>query len=194
MSHASEDKPVARDIGVELQLVGAEVFFDEWSIPYGESIPGAIEKALDSYGVFILIWSHASDRSAWVRREYQSAVKAFIEEDGRRLIVAPIDDTPLPRLLSDLKWFDLRDRKVSGLVNEVMGFRGQGDRIVAIQRYLETRDLDVEYFPGYGVAVGCRWCGAGVDSLTGWRHVDGRDDVYGGVRCTRCGWNDGSEI
>lgn len=193
LSHASTDKPIVRDLGVELQLVGADVFFDAWSIDCGESIPGAIENGLDAYTVFILFWSEAAQKSAWVRREYRSAVQSFIEDEDRRFIVARTDDTPVPSLISDLKWFDLADGDVRGLVEEVMGFRGQFDRTRAIQRYLETRSIEVDYFPGYGAAVGCRRCGAGVEALKGWRAWQG-DDEYGGVECTRCGWNDGGEL
>lgn len=193
LSHASADKSIVRDFGVELQLFGVDVFFDEWSIEIGESIPGAIDKALDSYQVFVLFWSHEAYASNWVRREYQSAVKAFIEDDSRRLIIATLDDCPVPALISDLKWFDLEHGDVRGLIEAVMGFRGEHDRVRAIQRYLESLHIDVRYFEGYGAAVGCPRCGAGVDSLRPFRQWHG-DDEYGGVECAKCPWNDGGEL
>jgi hypothetical protein len=60
LSHAGADKPLVRQLGVQLQLVGAEVFFDEWSISAGESIASAIEQAIERFNLFLLVWSDAA--------------------------------------------------------------------------------------------------------------------------------------
>lgn len=196
LSHAGPDKPLVRQLGVQLQLAGAEVFFDEWSIHVGESISGAIEQAIDRFDVFILVWSKSASDSLWTRREYQAAVKRFIEDPARKLIVLRADDTDVPGLINDLKWIDLRATSdVGAAVEQVMGFRGPADRIVAMQRFLEESDIEVINVPGYGPIVGCPNCGAGVDQIRGWQQTDyERDDTYAGARCVSCGWEDGGEI
>ena len=55
LSHAGPDKPIVRRLGAHLAAVGGEVFFDEWSIAAGESIPGAIDDALRNHNVFVLV-------------------------------------------------------------------------------------------------------------------------------------------
>jgi hypothetical protein len=196
LSHASPDKPLVRQLGVQLQLVGAEVFFDEWNIAAGESITGAIEHALDRYDGFLLVWSASARDSLWTKREYQAAVKLFVEDPDRRLIVLRVDDTAVPALVNDLKWVDLQDEgDIAGAVEQVMGFRGAADRIKAIQRFLEASDIQVEYVPGYGAIVGCPKCGAGLDQIRPWHQIDHqRDDTYAGARCLACAWEDGGEV
>jgi DNA-directed RNA polymerase subunit RPC12/RpoP len=196
LSHAGADKPTVRRLGAHLAAVGGDVFFDEWSIAAGESIPGAIGTALETYDVFVMVWSAAMMESAWASMEYHAAVRLFVETPDRRLIVVPLDDTPIPPLVAHLKYANLRDEGLLGdVVNDLMGFRGNAQRIMAIQAFLEEGGLEVRYFHGYGPAVGCLKCGAHVDRLEGFSQTDfERDDLYAGVRCIECGWHDGGEI
>lgn len=195
LSHAGADKALVRNLGVQLQLVGAEVFFDEWSIDYGESITGAIEAAIGRFDVFILVWSSAAEASLWAQREYRTAIKKVIEDPARRFMLLKLDGTPVPDLVSDLKYFDLSDEDVGSAVDGIMGFRGQAARVKAIQAFLEESGIEVEYVPGYGPIVGCPRCGSGLNQIEGWSAVDEqRDDHYAGARCKKCGWEDGGEV
>jgi len=195
LSHAGADKPLIRRLGVQLQLVGADVFFDEWSIEFGESISGAIESAIERFDVFVLAWSAGASASLWTRHEYRTAVKRAIEDPSLRLVVLRLDDTPVPGLVSDLKYIDMRDADVGRAVDLIMGFGGPADRVKAIQSFLEESGIEVGFFPGYGAIVGCPRCGAGLDQIAGWSAIDARrDDMYAGARCERCGWEDGAEI
>ena len=66
LSHASPDKPLVRRLGVELQLVGADLFFDEWSnavralLDLAERHPG---EALSEREAFLamteFVWQYA---------------------------------------------------------------------------------------------------------------------------------------
>lgn len=195
LSHTGADKPIVRQLGVQLQLAGADVFFDEWDIAAGESITGAIEQAIGRFDVFLLVWSTDAEKSLWTRREYQAAVKKVIEDPDLRLIVVCLDDTAVPVLVSDLKYVRLEDGDVGGAVDAIMGFKTKADRIKAIQAYLEEASIEVKDIPGYGPIVGCPNCGAGAEHIGGWQQVDElRDDVYAGARCRKCGWEDGGEI
>ncbi|MDR6144006.1 hypothetical protein QE375_003560 [Microbacterium foliorum] len=46
LSHAGHDKDLVKEVAKRMVHAGRDVFLDEWSIDFGESIPGAIEKAL----------------------------------------------------------------------------------------------------------------------------------------------------
>lgn len=195
LSHAGPDKPQVRSLGVHLLIVGVDVFFDEWSIEAGESISGAIEEAIARYDVFLLVWSDAASDSLWTRREYRAGVKKYIEDPSRKLIVLRLDDTPVPDLVSDLKYVDMRDGNIGAAVDTIMGFKGQTERVKATQQFLEDSNIEVIYIPGYGPIMGCPRCGAGLESIEGWAATDyRRDDEYAGARCTKCRWEDGGEI
>lgn len=195
LSHNGADKETARSLGAQLQIAGAGIWFDEWELRAGDSIPGKINDALGRVDCFIILWSETASSSNWVRAELEVGIQRGIDEDSLRVVPVIIDDTPLPPLLRPLRWVDLRDGDIANAVNGVMGFAGDRDRIRAIQETLEDAHIEVGYFYGYGAAVGCPRCGAGLDQLSGWHAVDDRrDDEYAGVRCEECGWEGGGEI
>lgn len=194
LSHAGPDKDFVREVGVQVQVIGGEVFFDEWSIDYGESIPGAIDAALANFDVFVLFWSAAAAKSAWTEREYRSAIHASLDDPTRRVVLIRLDETIPPPLLRDLKWFDARERSVALAVRAIMQVKSDAERMRALQQWLESLG-DIAYNPGYGAAVACPSCGAPATALESWSAIDeARDDEYAGLRCTACGWNDGGEI
>jgi hypothetical protein len=195
LSHNSADKAVARRLGAQMRLAGADVWFDEWELRVGDSIPGKVNAALATVDTVILIWSSDANRSEWVRAEFESAIARGMDDQTLRVAPVILDDTPLPALLRRIRWVDLRDGDESRAVNEIMGFATDQDRLRAIQQVIDEAGLRVAYFQGYGPVVCCPRCGAGVDKLEGWSEIDDyRDDTYAGFRCTICGLTDGGEI
>ncbi|MBO3664070.1 toll/interleukin-1 receptor domain-containing protein [Microbacterium stercoris] len=194
LSHAGDDKEFVKSVASRMQLAGRETFLDEWSIDYGESIPGAIAQALRHHEAIVLFWSQAALESAWVRREFNSAISRFIEEEERALLVVRLDQTEVPELVRDMKWIDGRDMDPDFVASAVMGMKGN-ERLIAMQNALDELGIQMQYFPGYGILLACPRCGATVDKLTGWHESDfRRDDEYAGARCTICGWHDGGEV
>lgn len=55
LSHNRADKPAARALGTRLVLAGGEVWFDEWDVKPGDSIPGKLNDGLASFDVFVLL-------------------------------------------------------------------------------------------------------------------------------------------
>jgi hypothetical protein len=45
LSHASADKPAVRELAQRLKADGLRVWFDEWVIEHGDSVPLAIEQS-----------------------------------------------------------------------------------------------------------------------------------------------------
>lgn len=195
LSHNRSDKPVARELGAQLTLAGAYVWFDEWEVRAGDSIPGKVNEALSDVEALILLWSHNAERSQWVRREFEAAITRGIDDGAFRVITVRLDETPIPPLLRPLKWVDLLNGDITRAVNEIMGFASEKERLRAIQATLDGAGIEVGFFPGYGQVVCCPRCGAGVGQLQGWSRVDhARDDTYAGFECANCGFNDGGEI
>jgi hypothetical protein len=195
LSYNKDDKVVARQLGAQLTLVGSLVWFDEWRVKAGDSIPGKVNEGLASADSVILIWSSNASKSIWVRAELEAAIVRAIADEAFRVITVRLDETPLPSLLQPVKWVDLRDGDMTRVVNEIMGFANDQDRLRAIQTTLDEAGIDVAWFEGYGPVVCCPKCGAGLDRLTGWSEVDHeREDTYAGFKCLDCGLTDGGEI
>src|SRR6476469_8701038 len=109
LSHNREDKDIARRLGAQLKLAGADIWFDEWEIRAGESIPGKVNEALDRIDSVIVLWSSSANDSNWVRAELETAIHDGISDGNLRVIPVLLDDTVLPALLRPAKRVDLRD-------------------------------------------------------------------------------------
>ena len=68
-----------------------------------------IRRALKSAKCMVYVWSKAAAQSKWVQQEIKTAIQAWASD---RLVLATLDDTPLPVGLSDLSSISIRD--VSG--------------------------------------------------------------------------------
>jgi DNA-directed RNA polymerase subunit RPC12/RpoP len=155
-----------------------------------------VSDGLGSVDVVVIVWSENASSSKWVNSELATALaRSLSESDSLRIVPAVLDDTPLPALLAPLVWLDLRDEDVPLAVRRLMGFKGDNERLKAIQQTLEESGLEYRDFPGYGVLVACPRCGATVNNLEQWNATDfDRDDDYAGARCRTCGWEDGGEV
>lgn len=71
--HATEDGSVAREIAEGLMAAGIDTFYDEWSIPAGESILQRIDEGLAGCSHFIALLTEVSIDRAWVRLEIDAA-------------------------------------------------------------------------------------------------------------------------
>ena len=74
LSHSAKDKAVVRPLAERLRKDGVQVWFDEWEIKPGDSIPAKIEEGLERSRVLVLCMS-AGKQSALlpVRRPEQAA-------------------------------------------------------------------------------------------------------------------------
>ncbi len=195
ISHNHEDQECASRLGAQLRLTGADIWFSEWEINAGDSIPGRVSEAIEVVDAVVILWSEHARASSWVRAERDAALARKHSDDDLRIIPVILDDTPLPGLLCSLKWVDLRDGDETRATNEIMGFANDQQRLLAIQGHLDDAGIRVEFFHGYGPLVCCPRCGAGVEMLRGWSEVDERrDDMYAGFRCTACHFSGGGEV
>jgi TIR domain len=196
ISYNKNDRELAGALAVQLRLVGIDVFLDAWEIEPGDSIPGKVNSALALVDLVLVLWSEDAARSRWVGAELETALALHLEDSSVRVIPVRLDASPLPSLLRPFKWLRLEDEgQASDVARQLAGIGSPEEFLKAVQQTLEESGLEVGYFEGYGPAVGCPKCGAPLSELSGWSQVDERrDDLYAGVRCGRCGWNDGGEI
>ena len=93
MSHNSHDKAVVRELAERLKADGLRVWFDEWEIKLGDSIPSSIEAGLQQSRVLVLCMSQhafASDRTTLESQTFRFRDPLNRQ---RRFIPLRLDDT-----------------------------------------------------------------------------------------------------
>jgi hypothetical protein len=69
LSHSSKDKAVVRAVAERLRADGLRVWFDEWEIKPGDSVPKKIDDGLEQPCVLVLCMSANAFGSDWTRLE-----------------------------------------------------------------------------------------------------------------------------
>ncbi|MDZ4404567.1 toll/interleukin-1 receptor domain-containing protein [Prosthecobacter sp.] len=69
LSHSAKDKSIVRDIAERLKKDGGKVWFDEWVLKPGDSIPAKIEEGLERSRVLVLCMSANAFGSDWAQLE-----------------------------------------------------------------------------------------------------------------------------
>lgn len=69
LSHSAKDKEVVRDVAERLRKDGVKVWFDEWVLKPGDSIPSKIEEGLERSRVLVLCMSANAFGSDWAQLE-----------------------------------------------------------------------------------------------------------------------------
>ena len=69
LSHSAKDKEVVRPVAERLRADGLRVWFDEWEIKPGDSIPAKVEEGLERSRVLVLCMSANAFGSDWAQLE-----------------------------------------------------------------------------------------------------------------------------
>lgn len=195
LSHNSADKEYVRRLATGLAVMGAHIWYDEWAIRPGDSIPGAVDEGLSGFDTLVLVWSEDASNSRWVEKEMEAAITRWIDDPTIRLIPVLLDETALPAILRPIKHIDGTDGDHLRVGRELLGIESEAAFRVAVQQFIDETGIEFREFWGVGVLVACPCCGATLDNLEGWQAVDeARDDRYAGASCKACGWTDGSEM
>ena len=73
LSHSAKDKAVMRPLAERLRKDGLKVWFDEWVLKPGDSIPAKIEAGLEHARVLVLCMSANAFGSDWAQFQIGSA-------------------------------------------------------------------------------------------------------------------------
>ena len=94
LSHSAKDKAVVRPLAERLRADGVKVWFDEWVLKPGDSIPSKIEEGLERSRVLVLWMSANAFGSDWAQLE--SGTFRFRDplNKERRFIPLRLDDAP----------------------------------------------------------------------------------------------------
>lgn len=123
LSHSSFDKALARRIADDLRRAEIEVWFDEWNIVAGESIPAKIQEGLQRADFLAIVLSRHSVQSGWVAKEWETQI--WREAQRKRVSIIPVlaDDCPIPTLLQHKKHADFSQDYRRGLQDLLTAIR-----------------------------------------------------------------------
>lgn len=122
LSHSSRDKDVVRPLAERLRADGLRVWFDEWEIKYGQSIPGQIDQGLEHSRVLVFCMSANAFGSDWAQLERYTHQFLDPLNKNRRLLPLRLDDAPIKGTLKQARYFrwhpEDRDRDYEKLREE----------------------------------------------------------------------------
>jgi len=106
LSHSSKDKAVLRPLAERLRQDGLKVWFDEWVLKPGDSIPTKVEEGLEHSRVLVLCMSANAFGSDWALLE--SGTFRFRDplKKERRFIPLRLDDAPIKGTLAQFLYID----------------------------------------------------------------------------------------
>ena len=106
LSHSTKDKPVVRAVAERLKKDGLRVWFDEWVLKPGDSIPAKIEEGLERSRVLVLCMSANAFGSDWAQLE--SGTFRFRDplNKERRFLPLRLDDAPIKGSLAQFLYIN----------------------------------------------------------------------------------------
>ena len=122
LSHASEDKQIARQIAKRLIENGIDTFFDEREIHPGDSIRQRIDQGLEECSHFIILATNISIEKEWVKSEIDGVYRRKIEGQCRLIPLRHgLDARRLPPSLGSLHAPALEnfDKDIAALVHSI---------------------------------------------------------------------------
>ena len=107
LSHSTRDKAAVRPLAERLRADGLKVWFDEWVLKPGDSIPAKIEEGLEHSRVLVLCVSANAFGSDWAQLEAGTFRFRDPLNKERRFIPLRLDDAPIKGFLAQfvcIKW------------------------------------------------------------------------------------------
>src|ERR1051325_1112131 len=95
LSHSSKDKALVRPLAERLRRDGLRVWFDEWEIRAGASIPAKVEDGLEHSRVLVLCMSANAFGSDWASLEVGTFRFRDPLNKERRFIPLRLDEAPI---------------------------------------------------------------------------------------------------
>ena len=115
LTHSAADKAIVRTLAERLRNDGLRVWFDEWEVRPGDSIPSKIEAGLENSRVLVLCMSAHAFGSDWAKLE--SGTFRFRDplNKDRRFLLLRLDDAPIKGSLAQFLYINwqAQDREES---------------------------------------------------------------------------------
>ncbi len=108
LSHSAKDKDVVREVAERLRADGLKVWFDEWVLKPGDSLPKKIDDGLEESRVLVLCMSANAFGSDWAQLEAGTFRFRDPLNQERRFIPLRLDDAPIKGSLARFLYIDWR--------------------------------------------------------------------------------------
>ncbi|MES3034918.1 MAG: toll/interleukin-1 receptor domain-containing protein [Gemmatimonadota bacterium] len=124
LCHASEDKPLARQIAEAFSAAGVDTFLDEWEIGTGDSFRQKIDAGISACTHFVVLLTPGSITKPWVRFELDAGVAGYL--DGRNKLFplrSGLSPRELPATLQGLNAPEIVDvaRDLPAVIGDMHG-------------------------------------------------------------------------
>ncbi len=106
LSHSAKDKDVVRAVAERLRADGLRVWFDEWVLKPGDSIPAKIKEGLEQSRVLVLCMSAQAFGSDWAQLEAGTFRFRDPLNQERRFIPVRLDAAPIKESLAELPYIE----------------------------------------------------------------------------------------
>ena len=118
LSHSTKDKPVVRKVAERLRKDGLRVWFDEWEIKPGASIPAKIDEGLEQSRVLAPCMSANAFGSDWAQLEAGTFRFRDPLNKERRFIPLRLDGAEIKGSLAQFLFVDWRAKGAYGKLLE----------------------------------------------------------------------------
>jgi hypothetical protein len=106
LSHSAKDKAVVRAVAERLRTDGLRVWFDEWEVRLGDSIPAKLEDGLENSRVLVLCMSANAFGSDWAQLEAGTFRFRDPLNKERRFIPLRLDDARIKGSLAQFLYIN----------------------------------------------------------------------------------------
>jgi len=107
ISHRKADDQQAEQLATQIRDAGHQVWLDEWNIGLGDSIVEKMNEGLEGATYVVVCYSSSGVTSAWMGREWYSALSRQLNGAGVKLLPVRLTDGEPPAILADLRYADL---------------------------------------------------------------------------------------
>lgn len=108
LCHSSKDKPLVKQVALDLSEHNFRPWLDEFEINVGDSIVDKINSAAEKADAIVVFLSSSSVDAPWVKKEWQASLMRQLAKNDIKILPALIDNCDIPPILADIKYADFR--------------------------------------------------------------------------------------
>ena len=165
LSHSAKDKDTVHGIAERLKQDGLQVWFDEWEIKVGDSIPSKIDQGLEASRVLVLCMSANAFTSDWAELESQTFRFRDPMNKERRFIPLRLDDAEIKVSLAHFAYVDWRPDARAQAYPKLLAACSHLPADTEFPEALKYRDMFVQFMEKDGSVFAVRWSPDGTQVL-----------------------------
>lgn len=164
LSHNRQQKPWVRDLARFLRGLGLTIFFDEDSIQPGQDVALAIEQAIESSDIVVIVITRSALRSKWV--SFETAIRVYEDPLGEKrtlipVLAEPVDWSTIRISIRRLDMVDLTDpvTREAEFIHFLRSIGIPDEKCCPIQTWPEPVGIDDLYVADINSVVSAGWSG-----------------------------------